>query len=166
MRQSNPKSIFLEAVTSNELSILIDNLKLSKSPGPDNIGPKIIYDSKSVLLEPLLYIYNLSLKTGMVPSQMKIAKVIPIYKKGEKYNPCNYRPISMLSVFEKLLEKIMYKRLISFLNKNNILNEHQFGFRSGHSTTLSLIQIMDEIYMNMDINNIAVGIFFVPTKSF
>ena len=120
MGNSIPKTIFLEAVTNVELSDIIDNLKLNKSPGNDNNGSKIFFDSKKILLEPLSFIYNLSISTGTVPAQMKLAKVIPVYKKGDRCSPGNYRPISMLSVFDKMLEKLMYKRIISFLDKHDI----------------------------------------------
>ena len=114
MDSPNPKSIFLEAVTKHELSDIIDNLKQNESPGPDNIGPKIVYDSKHLLLDPLTYIYNLSIETGVVPTHLKLAKVLPIYKNGLRTQPSNYRPISMLSVFDKMLERIMYKRFFHF----------------------------------------------------
>jgi len=166
MKNSNQKSIFLEAVTYMELSDLIDNLNLHKSSGPDNISPKIIHDVKYVIIEPLLFIYNLSLQSGIVPTQLKIAKVLPIFKKGDRSLPCNYRPISMLSVFDKLLEKIMYKRLMTFITKHSILNKQQFGFRTGHSTTLSLIEVMDELYKNLDDGNIGIGIFLDLQKAF
>ena len=77
---------------------------MRKSPGPDNIGPKLVRDSQKFLIDPLLYIFNLSFDTGIVPSRLKLAKDIPIYKKGNKASPSNYRPISMLSIFDKLLK--------------------------------------------------------------
>ena len=166
MGNSNPKTIFLEAVTNLELSDIIDNLKLNKSPGNDNIGPKIVFDSMQILLEPFSFIYNLSLSTGTVPAQLKLAKVIPINKKGDRCSPGNYRPISMLSVFDKILEKLLYKRLISFLEKHDILNKHQFGFRTGHSTTHALVEVMDELYASFDDGNFALGVFLDLQKAF
>ena len=109
IKQHNPSSVYLESITKNELLSLIDNINLRKSPGADNIGPKLIKDAKHLLIDPLVYIYNLSFETGIVPSQLKLAKVIPIYKKGSKDSPSNYRPISMISIFEKLIERLMYK---------------------------------------------------------
>ena len=166
MSNSNAKTIFLEAVTNLELSDVTDNLKLNKSPGNDNIGPEIVFDFKKILLKPLSFIYNLSISTGTVPAQMKLAKVIPVYKKGDRCSPGNYRPISMLSVFDKMLEKLMYKRLISFLEKHDILNKHQFGFRTGHSTTHALVEVMDELYANLDVGNFALGVFLDLQKAF
>ena len=122
--------------------------------------------SISLLLDPLTYIYNLSIETGVVPTHLKLAKVLPIYMNGLRTQPSNYRPISMLSVFDKMLERIMYKRFFSFLDKHNILNRYQFGFRPKHSTTLSLIEVMDEIYKNLDNGYMSVGIFLDLQKAF
>ena len=166
MGQSVANSIYLDPISKNELLLLIDELNLHKSPGPDNIGPKLVRDAKHYLLEPLLYIFNKSFKNGYVPCQLKIAKVIPIFKKGSTTDPVNYRPISMLSVFDKLLEKLMYKRLIKFLTKNNILYGYQFGFRSGHSTTLALVEVFDEIYKKLDEDSLVMGIFLDLQKAF
>ena len=159
-------SIFLENITRNELLTMIENINMRKSPGPDNIGPKLVRDSKMFLIDPLLYIFNLSFDTGIVPTRLKLAKVIPIYKKGNKASPSNYRPISMLSIFDKIIERLMYNRLIKFLLKYKVINKYQFGFRKGHSTTLALIEVMDEIYENLDNNNHVMGIFLDLQKAF
>lgn len=100
-------------VTIEEIQKLIKNLRNGKSPGPDNIGPGLVKEAPSVLCEPLSYIYNLSLSSGIVPSSLKVAMVIPIHKNGDKNIAGNYRPISLLSFFDKLLERIMYHRLYS-----------------------------------------------------
>ena len=88
---------------------------------------------KSVVSKPLESIFNASFMIGIVPSDFKLANIIPVYKSGSQTCLCNYRPISLLSVFNKILEKLMYKRLI-FLEKNSKIFDKQFGFRSGHST--------------------------------
>lgn len=159
-------SMFTNPVSAYELARLIDNLNTSKSAGPDNIGPKIIKEMSSLFIEPLLHIYNLSLSTGKIPDQLKIAKVIPIYKKGDACQTCNYRPISLLSIFDKLLEKIVHKRLLSHLQKHNVLYQYQFGFRKNHSTTLALIDVIDNIYKYLDNNEITIGIYLDLKKAF
>ena len=122
----------------------------NKSPGPDNIGSKLVKDNVSILADPLIHLFNLSITTGVVPDKLKLAKVIPVYKnKGEIISPGNYRPIS-LSVFDKLLEKVMYLRLYNHLQTNSILNQYQFGFRKNYSTTLALIEIINKIYQNQN----------------
>jgi len=92
----------------------------------------------------------LSINNGIVPDQLKIAKVVLIYKKSDKKLACNYRPISLLSIFDKLLKKIMKSRLYSYLESNNIFFDYQFGFRHNHSTTLALIVAVDKLYENLD----------------
>ena len=97
--------MFIHPVSYKELNQLIACLNTSKSAGPDNIGPTLVKTVSAYICEPLLHIFNLSISNGIVPDQLKVAKVIPIYKKGDKKLACNYRPISLLSIFDKLLEK-------------------------------------------------------------
>jgi len=92
--------------------------------------------------------------------------VIPIFKKGDKYLPSNYRPISLLSTFSKLLEKVMYKRLYSNLQGNNILYRYQFGFRKNHSTALALIDVVDSICQYLDHNETVIGLYLDLQKAF
>jgi len=114
----------------------------------------------------LSYIYNLSLETGIVPNKFKIAKVIPIFKKGNTELPNNYRPISLLSIFDKILEKIIASRLLLFWNNHNIFNANQFGFRAGHSTTLAFINILDEVFQILERGDMSLAIFFDIQKAF
>ena len=83
---------------------------------------------------PLMNIFSQSLSTGIFPEKMKIAKVSPIFKNGKKTIASNYRPVSVLPYFSKILERIMYNRLYSDLTENNILFDKKFGFRAGNST--------------------------------
>ena len=102
---------------------------------------------KSIILKPLVLIFNKSVLTGEYPDELKIAKVIPLFKSGDKTLVNNYRPISLLSIINKLFEKLIYKRLREFLIKFNVLYiyKYQFGFRSGYSTDMALIEIVDNI---------------------
>ena len=85
----------------------------------------------------------MSLSAGIVPDDMKVAKVIPIFKSSDPKLLKNYRPISLLTAFSKLLEKIMYDKVISYLNANKLLYEHQYGFRSGNSTIHPIIHLLN-----------------------
>ena len=154
-----------DLVDKYELIDFIYKLNPSKCPGADNLGP-LILDISSSIIDPLLHIYNLSLSTGVVPNKLKIAKVIPIFKRGDSHLPNNYRPISLLSVFSKLLEKVMYNRLYSFLQTNNILYQYQFGFRENHSTTLALLDVVDQIYAHLDKHESVVGVYLDLEKAF
>jgi hypothetical protein len=110
------QSMFCLPVIKTELSTLMSKLNAAKSPGPDNIGPKLVKEAAHLLTEPLTYIFNLSLSNGTVPDKLKLAKVIPVFKKGDPKCLANYRPISLLSTFNKLLEKIIYVHLYYYLH--------------------------------------------------
>ena len=102
----------------------------------------------------------------MVPDKFKLANVIPVYKKGSKTSLSNYRPISLLSVFNKLLEKLMCNRLLKFLEKNNIFFDNQFAFRRGHSTEHAILSIVDKIQRATDDKEFSCGIFLDLSKAF
>ena len=152
-------TIFMEPVTKQEILTIINKLNINKGPGPDGIHTKLITEVAEEIILPLEHIYNISILTGVVPSELKIARVIPIYKKGEKSDCSNYRPISMLNIFNKILEKLVFTKVISFLNKNKIIYNNQFGFRSNHSTSQALINVLDRVYESMDKGDMAVGVY-------
>lgn len=118
------------------------------------------------IAEPLTFICNLSFKTGTFPQKMKIAKVIPLYKTGDKHNFTNYRPVSLLSQFSKILEKLFSERLVQFVDKNNILSDSQYGFRSERSTSLALIELTEQITKCIDSKQCAAGVFLDLKKAF
>ena len=109
-------------------------------------------------------LFNLSFDTDVFPSVLKTAKVIPIFKKDSKLDYSNYRPISLLSNIEKILEKLMYRRLYTFLNKS-IICDLQFGFRQQYSTSHALINITENI-RTPDGGNIGRGVFVDLQKAF
>ena len=131
-----------------------------------------MYSINTVILPtittPLCHLFNLSLQTGYVPDQLKSAKVVPVFKSGDKHNFTNYRPISLLSSFAKLLEKIVAHQVLGFLHKNNILFKHQYGFRKSHNTTHPIIHFLDKIYNGLNSNNpeYTLGIFLDLKKAF
>ena len=104
--------------------------------------------------------------TGVFPSVLKTAKVVPVFKKDSKLDYSNYRPISLLSNIEKILEKLMYKRLYTFLNKNNVIYNLQFGFRQQYSTSHALINITESIRKALDDGNISSGVVVDLQKAF
>ena len=119
------------------------------------------------MIAPILCeIFNLFIKTGEYPDPLKIAKVIPIFKKGDPSLASNYRPISVLSCINKIYEKILFRRLYNFLEKYNILYEFQFGFRQGHSTEHALVEIIDKIKQAIDNNELTCGLFLDLSKAF
>ena len=100
--------------------------------------------------KPLTIIINQSLKTGIFPEALKIAKVKPLYKKGDNFCLNNYRPISLLPTISKIFERVMFTQLYSYLNAHNLLSEQQYGFRSQHSTELACVKLVDYITTEMD----------------
>ena len=129
-----PNSMFLDPTSEYEVTEAVKNFKLGKAAGYDNISMNMIKQSIEFISKPLTHIINLSIVDGIVPDQMKIARVIPVFKCDDYSKFNNYRPISVLPAFSKLLEGIMYDRLLKFIEKYNILSEQQYGFRKGRST--------------------------------
>jgi len=165
---SNPsiQSMYLSNVEKEELIKEIKQLNVNKSPGLDSISPKVILASCDYISKPLLHIFNLSFSNGVFPTGMKVAKTIPLYKKNSRLDPGNYRPISLLSIFSKILERLMHKRLYNYLIKYNLLFDLQFGFRHNHSTVMALIEIVDNIRENIDKGMSVIGIFLDLSKAF
>ncbi len=119
----------MKPTDGTELLRIITDLKSSHTAGVDGMCSKIMKAIGSAIVEPLAHCINLSLSTGTVPKMTKIAKIIPIFKSSDKNDMCNYRPISILPTFSKLMEKVVYKRLSGFLDKLDILVPEQYGFR-------------------------------------
>src|SRR6218665_369035 len=160
------QSIFLNPVTPSEIIDIIALMNNSYSKGYDDISMMVIKQCSVEVSSILSDVFNLSLAQGILPDQLKIAKVIPIFKSGNKSNVANYRPISLLSPFSKILEKIFYSILISFVNKNSILADSQYGFRKTLSTELALLDLTNQITKALDDRQITVGIFLDLSKAF
>ena len=120
-------------------------LNFSKGTRSDNIPARFIKDAASVLIKPVTDIVNLSIQTGIVPCELKNARVVPLFKKNKRSNVSNYRPVSVLSVVSKILEKAVYVQLEDYLVNNNLLYEFQSGFRSKFSTDTCLSYLTDFI---------------------
>ena len=119
----------------------------------------ILSGAKHIISGPLSTIFNIAVQEGGFPSKLKPVKVIPVYKSGDETEPGNYRPISLLSIFNRIFEKLLYQRLKNFLDKNDTLFKSQYGFREKHSTQHAAIDIVDIIQNNMDLKLFTCGIF-------
>ena len=135
-------SLFLNPITSNKIFNLIRSLKDTKSCGYNNIFSYFLRIAANVLATPLSFLHNCSFQLGIFPDCLKIAKVLPIYKSGEKSEICNYCPISILSTIYKLLEKLIFSRTIAFFEKHFIILQTQYGFRANHSITHALLDVI------------------------
>ena len=125
----------------------------------------IIKDSIQIISEPLAHIVNLSIAYGIVPDQMKIARVIPLLKADDPSLFTNYRPVSFLPSFSRFLERIIYDRKLDYLSNLHILCDNQFGFRKNHSIMLALVYLHDKISSALDNGELAVGVFLDLSKA-
>ena len=112
------------------------------------------------------HIFNISLQQGVFPNELKVARVIPLFKSGNTMLFSNYRPVSVLSVFSKIFERIMYNRLLKFINQHNILYDYQFGFRGDHSPNLALLFLVDKISNALENGEYVMGLFLDFSKAF
>ena len=131
------ESILFSPVLENEVSMIFNNLKNSAA-GWDGFEPKIVKGIEDSILRPLVHICDLSITTGIVPNHMKIANVVPIFKSGDDTLFTNYHPVSVLPIFSKVLERLVYNRLIAFLDKYKVIYEYQFGFRKKNTRLIWL----------------------------
>ncbi len=166
LNSNNEESISLHPTNPNELLEICNSFKTAKAPGYDNLSMYVIKKSIDLIVEPLVNVINLSLSKGVFPSKLKIAKIIPIFKTGNQSFFTNYRPISLLTNFSKLFEKVMQIRLTLFIEQCEILYRFQFGFRSNHSTMHSLVSLINNVATAIDRNQIAAGVFIDLSKAF
>ena len=143
----------------SEIENIISSLDSNKSVGPNSIPIKILKLLKNDISSQLSEIFNISFSSGVFPSILKTAKVIPVHKKDSKLDFSNYCPISLLSNVEKMLEKSMYNRIYKFFSDNNLIYSLQFGFMQKYSTVHALISLTESIRKNLDQGNIGCGIF-------
>ena len=158
-------SIAILDVTCTEVRQVISSLKKS-SAGWDEIPISIAKKCIANLIEPLTYLINFSFCEGIFPKELKIARVVPIFKAGDPTLITNYRPISVLSFFSKVFEKIMYNHVSQFMKKNDTIYEHQYGFRQKHSTQQAIITLVDRITHSLDKGDIVISVFLDLTKTF
>lgn len=161
-----PNSIFLHDTTEHEVSAIISKLNSKKAPGADDLSVVLLKKLKNLISPILSILINESFKKGIYPNCLKIAKVIPIYKGGTKSCPGNYRPISLLSIVNKIVEKIIYVRLISFFDKHSIIKQNQFGFREGYSTTLAITEFYEDVLKSYDESKVTCAVLLDLSKAF
>jgi len=158
--------MFLKEIDAPEVRLVIKNFKDDTAAGYDRITVKILKNISELIITPLVFIYNLSIKNSFFPDNFKTAIIKPLIKGGDRRSMFHYRPISMLTNFSKIFEKIIKSRLISYLEKNKLLSKHQYGFRPGLSTENALYQVTQFLYHSLDSGLKTMAIFLDLAKAF
>jgi hypothetical protein len=160
------ESFYLYPVEITEINSIVKSLPSKTSCDSDGLSTKLIKHLIASLASPLCTIFNKSFSQGLFPDSLKVAKVIPIFKSGDVNCLGNYRPISLLPVFSKILEKLILVRISSFFNKHNVLSTHQHGFRPSYSTDSALADVLDYITTALDKKFVALALFIDVSKAF
>ena len=160
------RSFVLHEATSEEVKIIINNLRVSKSVRMNDIPIHILKICKQILSPFLAQLFNRCVKSGIYSECLKCAQAIPIHKGGRKNHCTNYRPISLLSPFNTIFEKLIYTRLYSYVEQNKMLSDSQYGFRSGLSTSVAIYDIHENLFKNREEKYTTCAIFCDVSKAF
>ena len=153
-------------IDEDEVFSMLRKLNVNKSAGIDSLGPRILKLAAPVIAKPITHLINMSIKEGVFPDDLKMAKVTPIYKKGERSDPGNYRPISILPTLSKIIEKHVASQLRDFLQTFDLLQKEQSGFRQHHSCQTALTKLTDMWLKDIDEGNLTGSVFVDFTKAF
>ncbi|KAI8516468.1 hypothetical protein Bbelb_050490 [Branchiostoma belcheri] len=156
----------LRPVEETEVLNELLRLKPKKATGVDKIPSRLLKDSAPIIVKPLAHIFNLSISSGEVPDDWKLAKVSPIYKSGNKDSVSNYRPVSVLNVASKVMEKMVHNQVSHFVNSTGQLTAHQSGFRKHHSTGSAVQKVVEDIQSAQNNQKVTVALFLDLRKAF
>ena len=145
---------------------IIKNMKNKSSRGHDSISNKLIKSAQHILCKPLTLIINQMIHTNIYPNSLKIAKIVPIFKKGDKFLFSNYRPISLLPSLSKIFERVIFLQITQYLNTNNLITNIQYGFRKQHSTELAALHLTDHLIWETNNKQKPLTIFLDLSKAF
>ena len=166
LKQKITSAFEFELVTTDYVHKTIQNLKPKSSSGHDDISTILLKRIAPTISSILSITINQSLMTGIFPNKLKIAKVIPLFKKDSPYIFDNYRPISLLPSISKVFEKVVYKQLYSYFQSQKLLYKSQYGFREDHSTELASLELCDRIFKYLDEGKLPITIFLDLSKAF
>lgn len=156
----------LREVSEQDVRQCVMGIRGGSAPGCDDIPVNLIKNNIDILLTPLCHIINCSFRTGIFPDLFKLAKVIPLHKSGSKVDLNNYRPISLLSIFSKVIEKCFKKQLTNYIKTNNLLTEFQFGFRDDCNSENCFYRLSDFLRVGINNNKYILLLFVDLTKAF
>ena len=164
--ESSSDSIFMWPTTPTEIASCCRDLDHSKGPGYDDFSPAIVKLMADEISVPLSGLVNACLKEGHFPDFLKVARITPVFKADDPTLFSNYRPISVLSVFSKIFERVIQNRLLGFFEGRGHLLGGQYGFRRGHSTDMAIIDMVEKIRKAWDMGEHCMGIFVDLSKAF
>ena len=148
--QNDANSIFLTEIGPDEIYKIIKDLGINKSGDIYGNTSNLVKLGGPVLIQILTLLFNKSIDQGIFPSALKLSKIVPIHKGDSIFEVSNYRPISLLPIFSKILEKLMYSRIIDFITKHNVLYTNQFGFQKGMSTEYAINSLLHNVVHSMN----------------
>jgi hypothetical protein len=163
---SNVPDLEFDRISSAHVSDIIKSFPNKSSVDLDGISLKLLKYVKFEIREPLAHIFNLSLESGQFPTRLKNSRTVPIFKAGDPTVCDNYRPISLISTFSKIIEKIVATNLTNHLQLNKLLHKNQYGFQRNMSTEHNLIQVVNYIGNALNKGNYCIGIFLDLRKAF
>ena len=165
MTNRQVSSFYFEQINLEEVLKIVSNFNCKKS-STDIIPTKLFQTYPISILDRLTTILNKCILDGVMPQKLKMSRIIPIYKNGKRTNYNNYRPISLLSYIDKILEKAIHTRIYSYLTKINFFCNNQFGFRHKHSTEHAILSLMERIYKHIDVSEYVILISIDLRKAF
>lgn len=133
-------------ITTEEVLKALKHMKTNKSPRPDNIYPRVLKETKCEIADALKTVYNLSLREGSVPADWKATDVTPIFKKGDRNTPGNYRPISLTSVVGKMHESIIRDKIVRYLERHSLIRDSQHGLRNKRSCLSNMLMFYKYLF--------------------
>ncbi len=163
---NDPPQLHLGEIGPVHFTDLVKEMTSKNSNDLDGISSSLLKKIAYEISVPLSHIFSLSLSTGIFPEQLKTSRVVPIFKSGDITNVDNYRPISLVKTFSKVLEKLVCTKLINHLELNNLIFKHQYGFLRNRSTEHALIQVLNYISDALNKNNYCIGLFLDLKKAF
>ena len=158
--------LFLSPTTVLEVEEICKNLNPRKSAGWDGVSPRVIKAVASELAGPLSRILNYCMREGHYPENFKVARVVPVFKAEDPTQFSNYRPVSVLPVLSQVFERVLYSRLIRFLDDNKVIIPGQYGFRTGHSTVMAITDMVEKVRAAWASKELALGVFIDLKKAF
>ena len=166
LKQRVISSFDFECISTTDVEKIVKNLASKNSSGHNGISARFLKRILETVTLPLTHIINQSLCTGIFPDRLKIAKVVPLFKKGDQHILDNYRPISLLPVVSKVFKKVVFNQLYQYVTDNNLIFTSQYGFRKLHSTELASLELVDRVFQYLDKGKLPLSIFLDLSKAF